>query len=104
MDQNVIYVGLDVDDVRYHGSALDKQTGEVLDFHCCPTLKGLVQQLEKVHQYFGGDTAVSRTGHGTDLLQRHQTSVCFDHDHRDRRCETFRPSTAVDFLDGHGHS
>ena len=29
MNENVIYVGIDVDDVRYHGSALDKRTGEV---------------------------------------------------------------------------
>ena len=54
MTRNVIYVGIDVDDVRYHGSALDKRTGEGLDFHCRPTLKGLAQELEKVHQYFGG--------------------------------------------------
>ena len=54
MNQNVIYVGVDVDDERYHGSALDKRTGEVLDFQCRPTLKGLVQQLNKVQQYFGG--------------------------------------------------
>jgi len=53
MEQNVIYRGIDVDDVRYHRSALDKRTGEVLNFQCRPTLKGLVQQLEKVHQYFG---------------------------------------------------
>lgn len=33
MDQNVIYVGIDVDDERYHDSALDKRTGEVLEFH-----------------------------------------------------------------------
>ncbi|MDH3317910.1 MAG: transposase, partial [Gammaproteobacteria bacterium] len=54
MSQNVIYVGIDVDDVRYHGSALDKRTGEVLDFYCRATLKGLVGQLVKVHEYFGG--------------------------------------------------
>ena len=54
MERNAIYVGIDVDDVRYHGSALDKRTGEVLDFQCRPTLKGLVQQLEKVQQSFGG--------------------------------------------------
>ena len=54
MSQNVIYVGIDVDDVRYHGSALDKRTGDVLDFQCRPTLKGLVQQLNKVQPYFGG--------------------------------------------------
>ncbi len=51
MNQNVIYVGIDVDDVRYHGSALDRRTGEVLDFQCRPTLKGLVPQLEKVRQW-----------------------------------------------------
>ena len=54
MEQNVIYVGIDVDDVRDHGSALDKRTGEVLDFESRPTLRGLVQQLEKVHRYFSG--------------------------------------------------
>ncbi len=54
MNQNVVYVGIDVDDERYHGSALDKCTGEALDFQCRPTLKGLVRQLNKVQEYFGG--------------------------------------------------
>ena len=54
MNQNVVYVGIDVDDVSYHGSALDWHTGEVLDFRCRPTLKGLVGQLAKVSEYFGG--------------------------------------------------
>ena len=54
MNQNVIYIGIDVDDVHYHGSALDKCTGEILDFQCRPTLKGLVVKLEKVCEYFGG--------------------------------------------------
>jgi len=53
MNQNTIYVGIDVDDVRYHGSALNPSTGEMLDFDCRPTLKGLVGQLEKVRKYFG---------------------------------------------------
>ncbi len=48
MNQNTIYVGIDVDDVRYHGSALNPSTGEMLDFDCRPTLKGLVGQLERV--------------------------------------------------------
>ena len=52
MNQNVVYVGIDVDDERYHGSALDKSTGEALDFQCRAPLKGLVQQLKKVQQYF----------------------------------------------------
>ena len=54
MDQNVIYVGIDVDDERYHDSALDKRTGEVLEFQYRPTLKGLVGQLKKVQEYLGG--------------------------------------------------
>jgi len=54
MSKNVIYVGIDVDDVQYPGCALDKATVEILHVHCRPTLKGLVGRLEKVHEYFGG--------------------------------------------------
>lgn len=53
MSQNIVYVGIDVDDTRYHGCALNQRTGEVLDFKCRPTLKGLVRQLEKLREYFG---------------------------------------------------
>ena len=53
MNQNVVYVGIDVDDVSYHASALDRRTGEVLEFRCRPTLKGLVGQLEKARKNFG---------------------------------------------------
>ncbi|MCG6976649.1 MAG: transglutaminase-like domain-containing protein, partial [Acidiferrobacterales bacterium] len=49
MKHTIIHVGLDVDDTKYHGSALDKSTGEVIDFKCRPTLKGL---LDKLGQYF----------------------------------------------------
>ena len=42
MKQNIVYIGIDVDDTRYHGCALNQHTGEILDFHCRPTLKGLV--------------------------------------------------------------
>jgi len=52
MSQNIVYVGIDVDDASYHGCALNQRTGEVRDFHCRPTLKGLVGQLEKLHEYF----------------------------------------------------
>ena len=31
MKQNILYVGLDVDDTQYHGSAINKDTGEVID-------------------------------------------------------------------------
>lgn len=40
MNGNVLYVGIDVDDVSYHGSALHRGTGEVLSFQCRPTKKG----------------------------------------------------------------
>lgn len=53
MRQYIVYVGIDVDDTGYHGCALNQRTGEVLDFHCRPTLKGLVGQLEKLREYFG---------------------------------------------------
>jgi len=36
MQQNILYVGLDVDDTQYHGSACNKETGEVIDFKCRP--------------------------------------------------------------------
>ena len=54
MKQNIIYIGLDVDDTQYHGSALNKSTGEVLDFKCRPTLKGLMGQIAKLHKVFPG--------------------------------------------------
>ncbi len=34
MKQTIVYVGLDVDDTQYHGSALAKTTGEGIDFTC----------------------------------------------------------------------
>ena len=34
MQQNILQVGLDVDDTQYHGSAFYKVTGEVIDFKC----------------------------------------------------------------------
>jgi hypothetical protein len=52
MNQNIVYVGIDVDDVHYHGCALYQSTGEALDFNCRPTLKGLAGQLEKLRDYF----------------------------------------------------
>lgn len=54
MKQNRLYVGLDVDDTQYHGSAFNKDTGEVIDFKCRPTLKGLLQRLDRMAQHFPG--------------------------------------------------
>ena len=43
MKRNIIHIGLDVDDTQYHGSAFNKDTGEVINFKSRPTLKGLLQ-------------------------------------------------------------
>ena len=42
------------DDTPYHGSTFNKETGEVIDFKCRPTLKGLLAQLDKVQRHFRG--------------------------------------------------
>jgi len=52
MKQKIVYVGVDVDDTQYHGSAFNKETGELLSFRCRPTLKGLLGQLVKVRKHF----------------------------------------------------
>ena len=54
MKHTIIHVGLDVDDSQYHGSALNKDTGEMIDFKCRPTLKGLRVQLDKIIKQFPG--------------------------------------------------
>jgi transposase len=54
MNPNILHVGLDVDDTQYHGSAFNKATGEVIDFRCRPTLKGLLTQLDKLQRHFRG--------------------------------------------------
>ena len=54
MKPTLIHIGLDVDDTQFHGSALDQQTGEVLDFNCRPNLKALLGQLEKISGRFPG--------------------------------------------------
>lgn len=47
MKFTIIHVGLDVDDTQYHGSAFHRDSGEVMDFQCRPTFKGLLGQLAK---------------------------------------------------------
>jgi transposase len=54
MNQNILHVGLDVDDTQYHGSAFNRATGEIIDFRCRPTLKGLLTQLDKLQRHFRG--------------------------------------------------
>ncbi len=52
MNQQIVHVGIDVDDLRYHVCAFNPGIGEMLDLHCRPTLKGPVGQLEKVRGHF----------------------------------------------------
>ncbi len=54
MKLTTIYVGLDVDDTHYHGAALDKNTGELIAFKFLPTLKALLNQLDKLRNHFPG--------------------------------------------------
>ena len=61
MGVTIIHVGLDVDDTQYHGSAFNKDSGEVIDFKCRPTLKGLLVQLRKVAKHFQGARSRSVT-------------------------------------------
>jgi transposase len=52
MKENIIYVGVDVDDQSFHGSALIPATGELLDFKCRPNVKGLCNQLQILKDKF----------------------------------------------------
>jgi hypothetical protein len=52
MTKKIVYVGIDVDDAQYHGSALNKDTGESLSFRCRPTLRGLLIHLAKIRKHF----------------------------------------------------
>jgi transposase len=88
MKQNIIHIGLDVDDTQYHGSAFNKDTGEVIDFKSRPTLKGLLQQLDRMARHFSGCTIklcyeASYVGY---CLQRGLTS-------NDIHCDVVSPSS-----------
>ena len=72
MNQTIIHVGLDVDDTQYHGSALNKNTGEIIDFKCRPTLKGLLDQLTTLGKHFSDDPRVTR---GPGVLPESTRSV-----------------------------
>lgn len=50
--ENIVYIGLDVDDQSFHGSTVCKGTGETQDFQCHPTVKSLGKQLGKIQKLF----------------------------------------------------
>lgn len=52
MQENVIYVGVDVDDNSFHVTALMPETGEVIETKTKSNLKGLVNKLEDFKKKF----------------------------------------------------
>jgi len=52
MNEQIIYVGLDVDDQNFHGAALIAGSGEVIEFKCRPNTKGLINQLQNLKDKF----------------------------------------------------
>ena len=104
MNQNILHVGLDVDDTQYHGSAFNQETGEVIDFRCRPTaytamwsrpaafpVRGKAVKTDRsaggvwsAHRGTGGHAAVPGGRAVADLLQRYQEYLRSDYDHRDR--------------------
>ncbi len=73
MQQNIIHIGLDVDDTQYHGAAFNKETGEVIDFKSQPSPSRSAGKLATLP--LGSSIA--------DLLQGHQEYLCTDDDYRD---------------------
>jgi len=72
----LIHVGLDVDDTQYHGSALSKDTGEIIDFKCRPTLKDLLDQLTKLGKHFSSRSWLMPFRHqGTVLAVRREHAL-----------------------------
>jgi transposase len=55
MNQKIIHIGLDVDDNAFHGCAFDRETGELRNFKCRPTAKGLSHQLDKIQEQYPQD-------------------------------------------------
>ncbi len=52
MNNNIIYVEIDVDDQSFHGTALIPTTGEVADFNCRPNVKGFCNLLQILREKF----------------------------------------------------
>lgn len=52
MNKNVLYVGIDVDDNSFHVSAFIKESGEIIEGKCKPTIKSLQNHLEDLQTKF----------------------------------------------------
>ncbi|NRB41617.1 MAG: hypothetical protein HRU20_24625 [Pseudomonadales bacterium] len=68
MKTSIVHIGLDIDDTHYHGSALDKESGEVITFQSRPTLKGLLNQLDSL-SFTWAEFCHINTPHQQFLLQ-----------------------------------
>ena len=66
MNQNILHVGLDVDDTQYHGSDFNKATGEVIDFRCRPTHCAFSPFAD-----FRGNLTTSAGSKATDVIDRY---------------------------------
>lgn len=52
MEKKVVHVAIDVDDNSFHASAFFKDSGEIVEFKCKPTIKGLQNKLENLSARF----------------------------------------------------
>ena len=74
MQENVIYVGVDVDDNSFHVTALMPETGEVIETKTKPNLKGLVNKFEDFKKKFPNQ-ALKICYEATSLLSGSERSV-----------------------------
>jgi transposase len=52
MKKEILHVGIDVDDQAFHVTAFLKDTGEVVEDKCKPTVKSLQRKLESLGERF----------------------------------------------------
>lgn len=48
MKKEILYAGLDVDDQAYHFFGYSKESGEIIEFKCFPSVKSLEKRLKKL--------------------------------------------------------
>jgi transposase len=85
MEQGIFFIAVDVDDNSFHGCGINKQTGEVKEFACRPT----VGHLEKKLQGFKQEGVEIRVCYEATYLG---FSLCRDLERRGYCCEVIAPS------------
>ena len=48
--ENLLHVGIDVDDKAFHAAALNQKTGEIMEFACKPTKNALLKKLRALEK------------------------------------------------------